>query len=61
MVVSWLIEIVRCPKCGGTFAKEVKEEERVSERHTDLIEGRLICTKCGAAYDVKGGIPVFVD
>lgn len=61
MVVTWLIEIARCPKCGGCFKTEVYEDERVSERHRDVIEGRLVCVKCGTSYDIKGGVPIFID
>jgi uncharacterized protein YbaR (Trm112 family) len=61
LVVTWLIEIVRCPKCGGCFETEVHEDERVSERHRDVIEGKLVCVKCKASYDIKGGVPIFID
>jgi uncharacterized protein YbaR (Trm112 family) len=61
LVVTWLIEIVRCPRCGGSFQAEAYEDERVSEKHRDVIEGRLVCVKCKASYDIKGGIPIFVD
>lgn len=61
LVVTWLIEIARCPKCGSCFKTEVYEDERVSERHRDVIEGRLVCVKCKASYDIKGGVPIFID
>ncbi len=49
MLDARLMEILRCPACGGTFAEPAGSE--VDE---------LTCTGCGAAYPVRNGVPVLL-
>lgn len=42
-----LLSILRCPVCEG---------DQIKNDNT-----KLICSSCGASYDLKGGIPVVLD
>lgn len=45
MIDKELIDILCCPACKGDVA---------------LVEGKIVCKKCGKKYPVKDGIPVML-
>jgi len=46
-----LMEILCCPVCKGDL------ELSVTQERDEIIEGSLRCKGCGAAYEIKDGIP----
>jgi uncharacterized protein YbaR (Trm112 family) len=44
-----LLDVLRCPHCRGTFVTP-----------TDADPDELVCSSCGRAYPVRGGIPVLL-
>ncbi len=47
-----LLEILRCPICGGELLLKAYKKEG-----EEIIEGKLICKKCGEEYPIEEGIP----
>lgn len=45
-----------CPACDGALDLSVSRVEEA-----EIIEGRLRCTSCAAAFPITGGIPRFAD
>ncbi len=45
MIDKKLLEILACPKCRSEV--ELKEE-------------KIVCTKCGLKFPIKGGIPIML-
>ena len=41
----WVLEVLRCPRCGSRLA----------------IETKLLCSRCGSAYPLADGIPILLD
>jgi 2-polyprenyl-3-methyl-5-hydroxy-6-metoxy-1,4-benzoquinol methylase len=50
-----LLEILRCPVCGGSLRDQAEGTST-----GELTEGLLICESCAAAYPIRDGIPRFV-
>ena len=50
-----LVPLIVCPACHSDLKVEVTRRERV-----EIEEGSLNCTKCGALYPIRCGIPRFV-
>ncbi len=46
-----LMEILCCPVCKGDLELETEKEDR-----NEIINGKLICKKCGK-YKIEDGIP----
>ncbi|MDI6856391.1 MAG: methytransferase partner Trm112 [Candidatus Thermoplasmatota archaeon] len=46
-----LLEILCCPVCKGDLELKIEKEEG-----NDIIEGLLICKKCGD-YRIEEGVP----
>jgi uncharacterized protein YbaR (Trm112 family) len=44
-----LLDVLRCPHCRGPFVTP-----------TEAAPGELVCSSCGRAYPVRGGIPVLL-
>lgn len=42
---QWLLKVVACPECKGAVAREGEA---------------LICSRCGVAYPIEGGIPTLL-
>lgn len=51
-----LLEILICPKCGGSLTCAIK-----AKTDGDIIEGDLECSGCHSQYPVTNGIPRFVE
>ena len=47
-----LLEILRCPVCGGNL-----ELDATSEDEDEVVEGSLRCTSCGETYAIEDTIP----
>ena len=45
------LDILCCPSCRGDL--ELKSAKKNAD---EIIEGVLVCTKCGKKYPIKGGI-----
>ncbi len=43
-----LMEIMRCPNCGGSLTEEGGDDDAPPE---------LVCGECGLCYLIKDGIP----
>lgn len=52
-----LLEFLACPECGAGLGVEGGAPSATGE----IIEGRLRCSGCRAAFPVTGGIPRFVE
>lgn len=50
-----LVDIIRCPSCGGEFKLEVCIE------NFEIEEGELICKSCSNKYKISAGIPILLD
>ena len=44
-----LLDVLRCPHCRGPFVTP-----------DDRAPGELVCSSCGRAYPVRGGVPVLL-
>lgn len=44
-----LLDVLRCPHCRGPFVPP-----------TDPSPAELVCSSCGRAYPVRGGVPVLL-
>ena len=51
-----LLEILACPRCGGTLSCASRE----SGEDGDVQAGDLECGSCRAVYPIKDGIPRFI-
>lgn len=49
-----LVEMIRCPRCGGRFANA-----RVADEPSSAAE-HLVCAKCTDRYPMRNGIPCLV-
>lgn len=47
-----LLDIICCPNCKGDLELEILKEE-----NDEIIEGKLICKKCGKIFHIEEGIP----
>jgi uncharacterized protein YbaR (Trm112 family) len=47
-----LMEILCCPVCRGDLVLRVVEEDEY-----EVLEGGLICARCGTEYPIEQGIP----
>ncbi|HEX17680.1 MAG: Trm112 family protein [Thermoplasmata archaeon] len=47
-----LMDIICCPVCKGDLDLKVRKEEG-----DEILEGELICNKCGVTYKIEDGIP----
>ncbi len=47
-----LLEILRCPVCRKELTLSPSRQEG-----TEVLEGTLTCTGCGASYPIADGIP----
>jgi len=47
-----LMDILACPVCKAELELTATKEEG-----GEVIEGVLVCTKCGEQYPVEGGVP----
>jgi len=47
-----LLKILRCPICGGELLLRSYKKEG-----DEIIEGKLVCKKCGEEYPIEDGIP----
>jgi len=47
-----LLEILRCPVCGGNL-----ELDATNEDEDEVVEGSLRCTSCGETYAIEDTIP----
>ena len=47
-----LMEILVCPMCKGDLSLTIEKEEG-----TEIVEGKLVCTKCHERYPIEDGIP----
>lgn len=45
------MEILCCPVCKGDLELEIEKEDR-----NEIINGKLVCKKCGE-YKIEDGIP----
>jgi len=45
-----------CPICGGDLDLVVHKEE-----DGDIIEGYLICKKCGMKFPIEDGVPNMLE
>lgn len=50
-----LLPLLSCRRCGSGFRSVPEKSEG-----TEVIEGRLVCEGCGAAFPIVRGIPRFV-
>lgn len=62
----WLVEYLICPKCPGEkplrLSENVETEGSAEGDADDVIEtGALDCSACGKSYQIRGGIPRFVE
>ncbi|HJJ54954.1 MAG TPA: methytransferase partner Trm112 [Methanocorpusculum sp.] len=47
----WVLDTLCCPVCRGSFIlSEIKGND------TEISEGILTCSKCGARYPIEDGI-----
>ena len=46
-----LMKILCCPVCKGDLELRIDKE-----KDNEIIEGKLVCKKCGE-YEIKDGIP----
>jgi len=46
-----LMEIICCPTCKSDLELRIEKE-----KNDEIIEGKLICKKCGE-YEIRDGIP----
>ena len=53
---AMLLDILRCPNCGGVLG--LLAEDEVND---EIIAGLLRCEDCDVAYPITNGIPRFVD
>lgn len=53
MMKKDLLDILACPACKH-HPLELKAER---EEGGEVVEGRLLCQGCGAAYVIEDGIP----
>jgi uncharacterized protein YbaR (Trm112 family) len=44
-----LLDILRCPHCRGTFVTPADDDPQ-----------ELVCSACGRAYPVRGGVPMLL-
>jgi uncharacterized protein YbaR (Trm112 family) len=44
-----LLDVLRCPHCRSPFVTP-----------TDAAPAELVCSSCGRAYPVRGGVPVLL-
>jgi len=51
-----LLEILMCPICEGDLDVVVHKEE-----DGDIIEGFLVCKKCGVRFPIEDGIPNMLE
>ncbi len=47
-----LMDILACPVCKAELELTATKEEG-----GEVIEGVLVCTKCGERYPIEGGVP----
>ncbi len=47
-----LMDILCCPVCRGALVLRVVEENEY-----EVLEGGLVCAKCGTEYPIEKGIP----
>jgi SAM-dependent methyltransferase/uncharacterized protein YbaR (Trm112 family) len=47
-----LIDLIVCPACKGELQLEAREE-----KHSEIWEGSLSCTRCNSTYLVNEGLP----
>jgi uncharacterized protein YbaR (Trm112 family) len=47
-----LMDIIRCP-----MDKQELDLEVIQRTDEEVLEGRLVCTKCGEEYPIEEGIP----
>jgi uncharacterized protein YbaR (Trm112 family) len=47
----WVLDIICCPVCRGTFIFTEMEGT-----DTDITEGQLTCQDCGRVYRIASGI-----
>jgi SAM-dependent methyltransferase len=51
-----LIDYLACVACNGELGCKVRREDRTLPWR-EIVEGRLVCEKCGREYPVQGGVP----
>ncbi len=47
-----LLEILRCPVCGGILELDSTKQEK-----DEVVEGSLRCTSCSETYAIEDTIP----
>src|SRR2546427_11240340 len=58
-----LLDILRCPRCHGTFRAEAFAETPLRDAPADpayaseIEEGALACAACGARFPIIAGVP----
>lgn len=50
-----LLDYLACPSCEGDLRCEAQQADA-----DEIIEGRLVCSRCSLAYPIRGGIPRMV-
>ena len=51
-----ILDIFACPDCKGDLKIESAEKDT-----TEIINGRLICERCGLFFTIQDGVPNFLD
>ena len=52
---KFIKEMLECPSCHGDLSWDIKDE--TNER---IVNATIICDKCGADYEVRDEIAVFL-
>jgi len=52
-LIESILDYIVCPICMVDL--ELSTERRVDE---EIMEGKLICSQCGHAYRIQGGVPI---
>ena len=47
-----LLDILRCPVCGGSLELNARKEDG-----DEIVEGSLLCASCGETYAIEDTIP----
>lgn len=47
----WILDVICCPVCKG---KLILSDDKSTD--TEILEGTLICSGCGAQYPIEDGI-----